>query len=135
MPDHENTFVLKASNNMEFVIEAHDTDDMRSWLATIRYCMRSGPSEHGHEYKDYHSDVPDLPPRHISGRGGDRLSSNSNFEICPISGEPLGGEYCICLFGKIIDCIERYLFLNSFGTKKLLNDNIFLSFMFIILYM
>lgn len=42
MPDHENTFVLKASNNMEFVIEAHDTDDMRSWLATIRYCMRSG---------------------------------------------------------------------------------------------
>lgn len=29
MPDHENTFVLKDVNNMEFVIEAHDTDDMR----------------------------------------------------------------------------------------------------------
>lgn len=29
MPDHENTFVLKAVNNMEFVIEAYDTDDMR----------------------------------------------------------------------------------------------------------
>ena len=41
MPDHENTFVLKAENNMEYVIEAKDTDDMRSWLATIRYCMRS----------------------------------------------------------------------------------------------
>ncbi|XP_049840557.1 SH2B adapter protein 2 isoform X2 [Schistocerca gregaria] len=41
MPDHENTFVLKAENNMEYVIEAHDTDDMRSWLATIKYCMRS----------------------------------------------------------------------------------------------
>ncbi|XP_055637570.1 SH2B adapter protein 2 isoform X2 [Toxorhynchites rutilus septentrionalis] len=41
MPDHENTFVLKADNNMEYVIEARDTDDMRSWLATIRYCMRS----------------------------------------------------------------------------------------------
>lgn len=41
MPDHENTFVLKAENNMEYVIEARDTDDMRSWLATIRYCMRS----------------------------------------------------------------------------------------------
>ncbi|XP_049278586.1 SH2B adapter protein 2 [Anopheles funestus] len=41
MPDHENTFVLKAGNNMEYVIEARDTDDMRSWLATIRYCMRS----------------------------------------------------------------------------------------------
>lgn len=94
MPDHENTFVLKASNNMEFVIEAHDTEDMRSWLATIRYCMRSGPGgDHGHEYnRDYHSDVPDLPPRPIAGRGGDRLSSNSNFEICPVSGEPLSGE-------------------------------------------
>ncbi|CAG9814894.1 unnamed protein product [Phaedon cochleariae] len=95
MPDHENTFVLKASNNMEFVIEAHDTDDMRSWLATIRYCMRSGPggeAAHGHEHhKDYHHpDAPDLPPRHI-GRGGDRLSSSSNFDLCP-SGEPLTME-------------------------------------------
>lgn len=44
MPDHENTFVLKADNNMEYVIEAADTEDMRSWLATIRYCMR--PSSH-----------------------------------------------------------------------------------------
>ncbi|XP_055544476.1 SH2B adapter protein 2 isoform X2 [Wyeomyia smithii] len=44
MPDHENTFVLKADNNMEYVIEARDTDDMRSWLATIRYCMRSTPT-------------------------------------------------------------------------------------------
>uniref|UniRef100_A0A1B6DIC9 SH2 domain-containing protein n=1 Tax=Clastoptera arizonana TaxID=38151 RepID=A0A1B6DIC9_9HEMI len=41
MPDHENTFVLKAENNMEYVIEAHDSDDMRSWLATVKYCMRS----------------------------------------------------------------------------------------------
>lgn len=99
MPDHENTFVLKASNNMEFVIEAYDTDDMRSWLATIRYCMRSGPgSDHSHDYnKDYHSDVPDLPPRHTV-RGGDRLSSNSNFDICPVSGEPLSGKYSILIY-------------------------------------
>lgn len=32
---------LQAENNMEYVIEAHDTDDMRSWLATIKYCMRT----------------------------------------------------------------------------------------------
>lgn len=44
MPDRENTFVLKADNNMEYVIEATDADDMRSWLATIRYCMRSTPT-------------------------------------------------------------------------------------------
>lgn len=41
MPDHENTFVLKTQDN-EFVIEAHDPADMKSWLATIKYCMRSG---------------------------------------------------------------------------------------------
>lgn len=32
--------------------------------------------------QDYHGDAPELPPRHAA-RGGDRLSSNSNFEICP----------------------------------------------------
>ncbi|XP_066148807.1 SH2B adapter protein 2 [Euwallacea fornicatus] len=85
MPDHENTFVLKASNNMEFVIEAHDTDDMRSWLATIKYCMRLGPGsiEPGSGNIDYQSNAPDLPPRVSGGRGTDRLSSSSNFEICP----------------------------------------------------
>ncbi|CAG9770732.1 unnamed protein product [Ceutorhynchus assimilis] len=84
MPDHENTFVLKASNNMEFVIEAHDTDDMRSWLATIKYCMRLGPgaSEAG-GITDYQSNnAPDLPPRHAAGASS-RLSSSSNFDICP----------------------------------------------------
>ncbi|KZC12556.1 PREDICTED: SH2B adapter protein 1 [Dufourea novaeangliae] len=40
MPDHENTFVLK-TNLVEFVIEAHNLNDMRSWLATIKYCMRT----------------------------------------------------------------------------------------------
>lgn len=85
MPDHENTFVLKAVNNLEFVIEAQDTEDMRSWLATIRYCIRAGPGPDstivGENSKDYHADAPELPPRHMSGRGGDRLSSSSNFEI------------------------------------------------------
>lgn len=106
MPDHENTFVLKAVNNLEFVIEAHDTDDMRSWLATIRYCIRSGAMGNdgggglmmgggglGHDgNKDYHTDAPELPPRHISGngRGGDRLSSNSNFDMCASSSD---GKY------------------------------------------
>lgn len=38
-------FWFQAENNMEYVIEAHDTDDMRSWLATVKYCMRSTPSD------------------------------------------------------------------------------------------
>lgn len=111
MPDHENTFVLKAGNSIEFVIEAHDTDDMRlvfevrlyalviymhfvgfrSWLATIKYCIRSAPGSDvpdggvGGTKADYHGDAPELPPRHAaSGRAaGDRLSSSSNFDICP----------------------------------------------------
>ncbi|XP_032597676.1 SH2B adapter protein 2 isoform X2 [Drosophila grimshawi] len=45
MPDRMNTFVLKADNNMEYVIEADSADDMRSWLATIRYCMRTPPTQ------------------------------------------------------------------------------------------
>lgn len=40
MPDHENTFVLKAEHHVEYVVEAHDAESMRSWLSTIRYCMR-----------------------------------------------------------------------------------------------
>ncbi|KAG8194619.1 hypothetical protein JTE90_003096 [Oedothorax gibbosus] len=40
MPDHENTFVLKTENHMEYIIEAHDSGDMKSWLTTIKYCMR-----------------------------------------------------------------------------------------------
>ncbi|KAG4069486.1 hypothetical protein HA402_006852 [Bradysia odoriphaga] len=89
MPDHENTFVLKTDNNKEYVIEARDTDDMRSWLATIRYCMRGTPTSQIppsepdmsittvlHEGA-LTSPVPDIPPR----RHGDRVSTSSNFEL------------------------------------------------------
>ncbi|RZF37123.1 hypothetical protein LSTR_LSTR015313 [Laodelphax striatellus] len=105
MPDHENTFVLKAENNMEYVIEAHDTYDMRSWLATVKYCMRStqmhpdnadtrsllGTVSEGSERLRGASKgemdgehPPELPPRLQPGSIGraDRLSSNSNFELC-----------------------------------------------------
>lgn len=115
MPDHENTFVLKAENHMEYVIEAHDTDDMRSWLATIKYCMRTALTIHenlearsllcsedrrnkmgavgpggdaaGGTDDDHTMAPPELPPR-VPGSGrasdlpGQRLSSNSNFELC-----------------------------------------------------
>ncbi|GBP43005.1 SH2B adapter protein 1 [Eumeta japonica] len=35
---------IGADNNMEYVIEAADVDDMKAWLATIKYCMRSPPT-------------------------------------------------------------------------------------------
>ena len=42
MPDHENTFVLKTDSGREeeFVVEADNLEDMRSWLSVIRTCMR-----------------------------------------------------------------------------------------------
>ncbi|XP_034237608.1 SH2B adapter protein 1 isoform X3 [Thrips palmi] len=110
MPDKENTFVLKAENQQEYVIEAHDTDDMKSWLATIKYCMRSttqpvpehpeansrqgGPSNRATAPSldgDNLEHPPELPPRVVAASGGRstaettaglRLSSNSNFDIC-----------------------------------------------------
>ncbi|XP_053617135.1 SH2B adapter protein 1 [Plodia interpunctella] len=65
MPDHENTFVLKADNNMEYVIEAEDVDAMKSWLATIKYCMRSAPTaQPPPDAAPGAADAaPDLPPR------------------------------------------------------------------------
>lgn len=51
-----------------------------------RYCMRLGSSSSEQNFSniDYQSNAPDLPPRHTAvGRGIDRLSSNSNFDICP----------------------------------------------------
>lgn len=107
MPDKENTFVLKAENQQEYVIEAHDTDDMKLWLATIKYCMRSTTQplpEHpesscrqGAGSKasappldgDSLEHPPELPPRVVAASGGRstsenaalRLSSNSNFDI------------------------------------------------------
>lgn len=103
MPDHENTFVLKADNNMEYVIEAHDADDMRSWLATIRYCMRSTPTSQlppietqpgegpaGTESTGVEGAVggvpaPELPPKRV----GDRISTSSNFELTEGDLEPV----------------------------------------------
>jgi len=40
MPDKENTFVLKAENSQEYIVEAPDSTEMRSWLHNIHSCMR-----------------------------------------------------------------------------------------------
>ncbi|XP_037292568.1 SH2B adapter protein 1 isoform X2 [Manduca sexta] len=78
MPDHENTFVLKADNNMEYVIEAGDVDDMKSWLATIKYCMRSPPTTQPPPDAlpgGLDPAPPDLPPRR------DLPTSTSNLDL------------------------------------------------------
>ena len=40
MPDKENTFVLKTENSQEYIVEAPDSAEMRSWLHNIHSCMR-----------------------------------------------------------------------------------------------
>lgn len=76
MPDHENTFVLK-TEKMEFVIEAHDSNDMRSWLATIKYCMRTG-AQGSSQQSAGASDTTDSVHGSMSMNiEGDRLRANS----------------------------------------------------------
>ncbi|KRZ34823.1 SH2B adapter protein 2, partial [Trichinella pseudospiralis] len=38
-PDSEHTFVLKAENLKEYIVQAKSHKDMRSWLSVIRSCM------------------------------------------------------------------------------------------------
>ena len=40
MPDKENTFVIKTENSQEYIIEAGDSEEMRSWLMSLHSCMR-----------------------------------------------------------------------------------------------
>ncbi|RWS12284.1 SH2B adapter protein 1-like protein, partial [Dinothrombium tinctorium] len=40
LPDQEHTFVLKAENQMEYVIEAQSSEDMKQWLNSINYCIK-----------------------------------------------------------------------------------------------
>lgn len=117
MPDRENTFVLKADNNMEYVIEAADSDDMRSWLATIRYCMKSTPTVQIPETETQLTAMPNLttipailPPTtsntniiastapvtdatlqpHVPPRSlSERISTSSNFELTEGDLEPV----------------------------------------------
>ncbi|KAK2587239.1 hypothetical protein KPH14_002978 [Odynerus spinipes] len=78
MPDHENTFVLK-TQNMEFVIEAHDSNDMRSWLATIKYCMRTVQQNSTTPVSSTRDSIADSLGHASLGIGseGDRLRANS----------------------------------------------------------
>lgn len=36
--------MLKADGAMEYLIEAKDAMEMKSWIATIRYCMKTTPT-------------------------------------------------------------------------------------------
>jgi hypothetical protein len=107
MPDRENTFVLKAENNMEYVIEAYDTEEMKSWLSTIKYSMRAhheaerpgsqNQNTSGSLTGDNGDDAlltsptsgvihnaPSLPPRLLQQSRDNPIRSNSNNSKCSV---------------------------------------------------
>ncbi|XP_050435169.1 SH2B adapter protein 2 [Adelges cooleyi] len=47
MPErYANTFVLKDENSVEYIIDAISPEEMRQWLATVKYCMRKRDGIH-----------------------------------------------------------------------------------------
>jgi len=81
MPDRLNTFVLKADNNMEYVIEAESAEEMRSWLATIRYCMRTPPAQKFVESFSAHYDTEFFKRRSTLKSGAGSLDFEEEHEV------------------------------------------------------
>lgn len=88
MPDHENTFVLKAEHCMEYVIEVHDAEDMKSWLTTVKYCMH----HLGNVTEEAVSRLPSVPSDSLTRlreRHSVPVTSKKNEETTPeVSPEP-----------------------------------------------
>lgn len=79
MPDKENTFVLKADGSREYLIEAKDAMDMKSWIATIRYCMKTTPTSQlpSHSLDDATTSNPSLPNTSLISSTGSITESTS----------------------------------------------------------
>lgn len=79
MPDKENTFVLKADGGREYLIEAKDAMDMKSWIATIRYCMKTTPTSQmtSNLLDDATTSNPSLPNTSIISSTGSMTESTS----------------------------------------------------------
>uniref|UniRef100_T1IQ70 SH2 domain-containing protein n=1 Tax=Strigamia maritima TaxID=126957 RepID=T1IQ70_STRMM len=100
MPDHENTFMLKAENNMEYVIEGHDADDMRSWLATITYCMRSTLTDNNSRdspLRPRSGTVPESPGQRSRNRRSEKSDENDAPELPPriLDALPINGFHSL----------------------------------------
>lgn len=89
MPDKENTFVLKADGSREYLIEAKDAMDMKSWIATIRYCMKTMPTSQmpsNSMHDDATTSNPSLPNTSlISSTGSITESTVATATSCVVS--------------------------------------------------
>lgn len=92
MPDKENTFVLKADGSREYLIEAKDAMDMKSWIATIRYCMKTTPTSQmpsNSMLDDPSTSNPSLPNTSlISSTGSVAESTVPNASCAAASAQP-----------------------------------------------
>lgn len=68
MPDHEYTFVLKGQGTSEFVIEAHDMNEVRSWLDALSSCISNSASSVAPE--DDLEPTPSMRPRLATAPSG-----------------------------------------------------------------
>ena len=87
MPDKENTFVLKADGAMEYLIEAKDAMDMKSWIATIRYCMKTTPTSQmpSHSLDDGATSNPSLPNTSLISSTGSITETSTSAACAPSS--------------------------------------------------
>lgn len=87
MPDKENTFVLKADGAMEYLIEAKDAMDMKSWIATIRYCMKTTPTSQmpSHSLDGGATSNPSLPNTSIISSTGSIAETPTSTACAPSS--------------------------------------------------
>jgi hypothetical protein len=86
MPDKENTFVLKADGE-EYLIEAKDAMDMKSWIATIRYCMKTTPTSQlpSHSLDDSTASNNPLPNTSLISSTGSIETANASAACAPSS--------------------------------------------------
>lgn len=78
-PDNENTFVVKTTGPADFLIGTHDSNDMRSWIATIKYCTRvsRGFNPPTLSLSELIVDSLGHSPLTVIGSDSDRLRANS----------------------------------------------------------
>nr|CAH0102776.1 unnamed protein product [Daphnia galeata] len=132
MPDKENTFVLKAANNLEYVIEAASSDEMHKWLHSIRLSgarcvnttngsstevvLREGESElNGNPNENVSTPVSAILPSEFSGTR--TLSLRGSGSLLPVSSSVEDPELVTSRLDQEQD-LEPHYVIDLYGTLR-----------------
>lgn len=79
--------MLKADGGREYLIEAKDAMDMKSWIATIRYCMKTTPTSQlpSNSLDDAATSNPSLPNTSLISSTGSITETSSSAVCAPSS--------------------------------------------------